>query len=158
MIWLDCDGVLANFSLGFKQEFGSSPEEFEDKHGSSYFWTRIRQTPHFFERLPLMSDARELYEAVKPLRPIILTGCPRGSWAELQKMRWRDRHFPGVPMVTCMSKQKKDYCRPGDVLIDDRDHFRELWEQAGGTFILHVSAKQSIIDLQTVIQSKEKIC
>jgi hypothetical protein len=147
-LWLDCDGVLADFDLGFERRFDLPPRRFEELAGSEGFWSTIRNSPKFFDSLPLMPDARELYGSVQHLRPIILTGCPFGNWAETQKMRWRDKHFPGVPMVTCMSKNKRNYCRPGDVLVDDTLKYKELWEQAGGIFILHTDAKSSILELQ----------
>jgi len=28
----------------------------------------------------------DLFEAVAPMRPVILTGCPRGGWAQPQKL------------------------------------------------------------------------
>lgn len=143
-LWLDCDGVLADFDRGFEQRFDMAPALYETTHGSSAFWGAIRASKGFFETLPLMPGANELYESVQHLRPIILTGCPFGGWSELQKMRWRDKNFPGTPMVTCMSKHKSVYCQPSDVLVDDRDHYRHLWEQAGGVFIMHTSARSSI--------------
>ena len=91
-----------------------------------------------------MPDALDLFEAVEALRPIILTGCPRGGWAEPQKLAWAAEHFPGIPMVVCASKDKRDYCKPGDVLIDDRPKHRAKWEDAGGVWITHNSARQSI--------------
>ncbi len=147
-IYLDCDGVLADFDDGFRQRFGMDSREYEEKHGSKNFWHVIRTSGDFYQNLPLMPDARELFEAVEHLRPIILTGCPFGGWAELQKMRWRDKHFPGIPMVTCMSKNKRDYCKPGDFLIDDYIKYRDLWLEAKGTFIHHTSAADSIRQLK----------
>lgn len=148
VIYLDCDGVLADFDTGFKQRFDMGPREYEELYGSKQFWNIIRVSGTFYEGLPQMPDARELFDAVAHLRPVILTGCPFGGWAELQKMRWRDKHFPGVPMVTCMSKNKRDYCKPGDVLVDDYLKYRDLWTEAGGTFIHHTSAADSIKQLK----------
>lgn len=145
-IYLDCDGVLADFNNGFEQQFGVNPEYYEETHGSKQFWFKIRNVDGFYKKLPLMQDAMDLFHAVEHLRPIILTGCPFGGWAESQKMSWRDKHFPGIPMVTCMSRHKKDYCKPGDVLIDDYIKYKQLWEDAGGTFVLHTDA-QSTIDV-----------
>ena len=146
-LFLDCDGVLANYDEGFKQRFGMSTDEYEDKHGTANLWYAIRKSGDFFQSLPLMPDALDLFHAVEHLRPIILTGCPFGGWAELQKMKWRDRHFPGVPMVTCMSKNKRDYCKPGDFLVDDYLKYKHLWVEAKGTFIHHTSAVNSIRQL-----------
>lgn len=147
-IYLDCDGVLADFNTGFEQRFKETPQTFEDKYGSKQFWHVIRSSGDFYQSLPPMPDAKVLFEAVKHLRPIILTGCPFGGWAELQKMRWRDKHFPGIPMVTCMSKNKRDYCQPGDFLVDDYVKYRDLWIEAKGTFIHHTSAEDSIRQLK----------
>lgn len=148
MIWLDCDGVLADFDKGFYQKFGISSEEYEEQHGAKDFWFKIKNSLNFFGTLPLMPDAMQLYKAVEQLRPIILTGCPFGNWAEHQKFGWRDKHFPGVPMVTCLSRNKKSFCKPGDILIDDLTKYQHLWEDAGGKFILHTSAASSISSLQ----------
>jgi hypothetical protein len=94
-----------------------------------------------------MADALELYEAVRHKNPIILTGMPRGKWAEPQKRRWAERHFPGVPVITTMAALKHEHRHPGDVLVDDRDKHRHLWENEGGVFIHHKSARQSIKEL-----------
>ena len=147
-LWLDCDGVLADFDAGFQNAFGLSSEAYEELHGTKAFWKAVRDELNFFGNLPLMPGAMELYNAVSHLRPAILTGCPFGNWAEHQKFGWRNKHFPGVPMVTCLSRNKRDYCKPGDILVDDLDKYRHLWEEAGGTFILHTSAASTIEQLR----------
>jgi hypothetical protein len=143
-IYLDCDGVLADFDKSAEAIFGMPSEAFERLHGAGPFWKRLAAADGFFEHLDLLSDARELYEAVKAKGPIILTGMPHGSWAEPQKRAWAARHFPGVPVITTTAAQKREHCHPDDVLVDDRDQHRALWEQAGGLFILHRSAQASI--------------
>jgi hypothetical protein len=90
----------------------------------------------------------ELFEAVRPLHPVILTGLPRGTWAEPQKRRWAARHFPGTAVITTSAALKREHCRPGDALVDDRDKYRHLWEQAGGIFIPHRNAAASIESLR----------
>ena len=52
-----------------------------------------------------MPDAQVLFEAVKHLKPTILTGLPLGNWAAPQKERWAPA-FPGVPIITCMARDK----------------------------------------------------
>jgi len=147
-LYLDCDGVLADFEEGFKSKFDMTCGDYETLHGTKAFWQKIRNDLNFFGTLPLMPDAIELYDAVKHLRPIILTGVPFGQWAEHQKFKWRDARFPGVPMVTCRSKDKCLYCKPGDILIDDITKYKHLWEAVGGQYIVHTNAKQSIKELE----------
>lgn len=146
-IYLDCDGVLADFETSARSILGMSSEEFERRHGAGEFWRRLAKVDGFFEHLPLMPDARELYEAVRHADPIILTGMPWGRWAEPQKRAWAARCFPGTPMITTTAALKREHCHPGDVLVDDRDRYRALWEAAGGHFIHHVSAEASIAAL-----------
>jgi len=147
-IYLDCDGVLADFDKGAEAILGATPRAFEERHGAGQFWRRLARAEGFFDGLDPLPDAFELYEAVRDKRPIILTGMPRGKWAEPQKRRWAERHFPGVPVITTMAALKREHCHPGDVLVDDRDQHRHLWEDAGGHFILHTSAKASIAALK----------
>ena len=143
-LYLDCDGVLADFDKGATAVLGLPPKAFEKRHGLGKFWQKLAQAPDFYFSLPLLPDAMQLFEAVKHLDPIILTGLPRGNWAADQKMRWAAEHFPGVRMITCMARDKRDHAREGDVLVDDMVKHRHLWEEAGGIFIHHRSAQESL--------------
>ena len=143
-LFLDCDGVLADFDHAAQKIFGMPPREAEDEVGTEEFWARIRRQHGFYRHLPLMADARELFDAVAALKPIILTGCPIGGWAEPQKVAWAAEHFPGTRVITCMSRNKREHMRPGDVLVDDYLKYRKAWEDARGIFIHHTSARASI--------------
>ena len=37
---------------------------------------------------------------------------------------------------------------PGDVLVDDYLRYKDLWEKAGGRFVQHLTAKQTIEELK----------
>jgi hypothetical protein len=147
-VFLDCDGVLADFDKGAAGVFGIPPAEYERRFGLKRFWSALAATPDFFNTLDLLPDAVELFDAVGPLRPIILTGLPRGAWAEPQKRRWAARHFPGIEVITTKAALKREHCHPGDALVDDRDKYRHLWEKAGGIFIHHRSAAASLKQLR----------
>ena len=144
-VFLDCDGVLADFDRAARQIFGMESREAEDLLGEEEFWRCIRTSGKFYRDLPLLPDALELYRAVEHLHPVILTGCPRGGWSEPQKVAWAEQHFPGVHVITCASRDKVLHMKhTGDVLVDDYLKYRKLWEQAGGIFVHHISAQQSI--------------
>ena len=98
------------------------PKEFDAKHGRGAFWKRLAKAKNFYGALPEMPDARLLFDAVKHLKPTILTGLPLGSWAAPQKVEWAAEHFPGVPIITCMARDKHKHMQPGDVLVDDREN------------------------------------
>ena len=40
-LFLDADGVLADFDEGAKRLLGMTPRQFEAKHGKREFWRRI---------------------------------------------------------------------------------------------------------------------
>jgi hypothetical protein len=148
-LFLDCDGVLADFDKKAEEIFGMHPRKFEELHGSKAFWKGLYQVEDIFFTFEPKHDAFDLFEGVKHLDPIILTGKPRGGWAEGQKLRWRDKHFPNVPMICCESKNKFLHMTgPGDVIIDDWHKYKTVWEEAGGLFILHTSAEDSLAELK----------
>ena len=90
---------------------------------------------------------RTAHHAVHHLGPVILTGLPRGNWAADQKVRWAAKHFPGTRIITTMARDKRDHAREGDVLVDDQTRHRERWEEVGGVFVHHTSARESLAQL-----------
>ena len=153
-LFLDCDGVLADFDAGAKAVFGGlTPSAFEARHGRRLFWRRIAGAPDFYATLPEMPDARMLFDGVAHLKPTILTGLPLGDWAAPQKIAWAATHFPGVPIITCMARDKVRHMARGDVLVDDREDHRDKWENAGGLFVHHRNAVQSLDELTATFPS-----
>lgn len=152
-LFLDCDGVLADFDSGATALLGMSPQAFQDAHGRGEFWRRLARAPDFYGSLPLLPDARLLVEAVAHLHPTILTGLPLGKWAAPQKTRWAAEHFPGIPIITTMARDKFRHMTGADVLVDDRADHRTAWEDAGGTFIHHKNAERSIAALRQIFPS-----
>ena len=153
-LFLDCDGVLADFEAGARDVLGGmNPRQFEERYSRREFWQRLATTPDFYNLLPLMPDAQTLFDEVEHLRPTILTGLPLGTWAAPQKVAWAERHFPGTPIITCMARDKVRYMQTGDVLVDDREDHRAKWEDAGGTFIHHKNAERSLAALRNIFPS-----
>ena len=152
-LFLDADGVLADFDEGVRRLLGMRPRAFEAKHGRGTFWKRLAKSPNFYGALPEMPDARRLFEAVEHLEPTILTGLPLGNWAAPQKVEWAAAHFPGVPIVTCMARDKHKHMKPGDVLVDDRENHRAAYEAHGVVFIHHKNAEDSIRQLAKIFPS-----
>jgi hypothetical protein len=149
-LFLDCDGVLADFDAGAIELLGMSPSAFEERHGKREFWQRVARARDFYGRLPLMPDARLLFDAVAHLDPIILTGLPLGYWAAPQKLRWVEEHFPGTHIITCMARDKYRHMKGADVLVDDRADHRDKWEAAGGIFVHHRDARDTLKRLAAI--------
>ena len=154
-LFLDLDGVLADFDAGVQAQLGMTPSAFEARHGKREFWRRIANAPNFYGTLPEMPDARRLFDAVEHLRPTILTGLPLGNWAAPHKVAWAAEHFPGVPIITCMARDKHNHMKPGDVLVDDRDNHRAAYERDGVVFIHHISAEDSLAQLANIFPTVE---
>ena len=152
-LFLDCDGVLADFDEGARRLLGMSPRAFEARHGRGSFWKRLANADNFYGGLPEMPDARRLFDPVKHLEPTILTGLPLGTWAAPQKIKWAAAHFPGVPIITCMARDKHKHMQPGDVLVDDRENHRAAYEAAGVIFIHHKNAEDSLRQLAAIYPS-----
>lgn len=150
-LYLDCDGVLADFDRGATELLGMPPRLFEKRNGIGAFWAALARHPDFYGTLPLMPDAMELFDAVRPLDPIILTGLPRGAWAAPQKVRWAAEHFPGTRILTVMAVDKRNHAQAGDILVDDQIKHAHLWEGAGGIFVHHRDAKSTIARLRELI-------
>lgn len=151
-IFIDMDGVLADFDKALIGIFGFDYATAEERVGTKEFWKTIHSTHNFYAELPVMEDAEELVEGVKSYdpKPIILTGLPWGGWAFAQKRKWRDRHFPNLNIIGCPSKEKCFYGLPGQVLIDDREKYKSYWVEMGGIWITHKSAKESLDKLKEI--------
>jgi len=146
-LFLDLDGVLADFDRGVIGLTGRHPREQTVRE----MWRKVARAPDFFAALAFTRDGRRLWEFCRPLNPTILTGLPRGGWAAPQKRRWVAEMLGAeVPIITCMSREKARYAALGHVLVDDRDTAREPWEKAGGVFIHHRYAGHTIDALQAL--------
>jgi hypothetical protein len=157
-VFCDLDGVLVDFGEGVRLICGARPEEIP----TSRMWSMLSKHNDFYTHLPWMKGGRQLWEAIRPLQPDILTGVPRNVKARTEKASWCQREL-GIPtnhvdmagqknahqivsgrkvagmtnVITCWSKNKWFEARHRAVLIDDRKDLGLLWEQAGGIFIHH---------------------
>lgn len=143
-IFLDCDGVLADFDGGVLRALGAWPDQIR----GDTMWHGLEDTADFYANLHTLSGGQSVYEAVKHLRPIILTGIPRGVWAIPQKLAWGTNHYPGVPMICCPTADKPLYAQPGDILIDDRIGIADKWNAVGGHFIHYRNAEDTLETLR----------
>lgn len=146
-LFLDCDGVLADFESAAERIFDMPTRVAHQKLTPHQFWQKLRNQPNFYGTLPLLPDAMTLFNAVRHLHPIILTGCPLGGWAEPQKHAWAALHFPHTKIITCMARDKRLHMTTGDILVDDTLKHRHLWEEFGGIFLHHTAAANTLAEL-----------
>lgn len=143
-IFVDMDGVLADFDAHHEAVFGRRP----DRQKDDVDWTAVRAVRDFYLNIPPMRDMHELWDFVWGCtpKPIVLTGVPRAvAEAADNKRAWVRKNLgPDVEVRCCLSKEKCLHAAPGDVLIDDWEKYRHLWEAAGGHFLVHRTAAETI--------------
>jgi 5'(3')-deoxyribonucleotidase len=141
-LFVDMDGVLADFDRGYGERFGARPSKADD----NVDWNIVRHTPGFYRDLPPMSDFDVLWAGIEHLNPIVLTGVPSSVPEAIDNKReWIVKNIgTHVPMIGCKSKDKCLHGLPGDVLIDDWEKYRHFWIGMGGVWITHLSAKQTL--------------
>lgn len=159
-LFLDLDGVLVDFDRGVRHHTGKSPEDQTPKQ----MWSVLARTKQFYAKLSWTWDGKELWEGTRSMDPVILTGLPLGKWAEPQKREWCRRELgPEIPVICGKSKEKhllawdwlheqgKAHLTP--ILIDDRLNIKFPWEESGGRFILHFSARESLEELNRILEA-----
>lgn len=148
MIYVDSDGVLADFDAHYEKLFGERPTRWPAKNTTN--WRLVNSVPDFFRTIPRTRDFTELVEGLRPRPWTTLTGCPKEiNASDNQKREWFAREIsPEHPVICCRARDKCLHCTPGDVLIDDYLKYANLWIAAGGTFIHHTSAADSLRQLR----------
>ena len=160
MIYLDMDGVLADFDRGVRELCGMEPQSQNGKRSAKLddlMWEAIRKAGHFYDRLELMPGAKEMFGRIYGKygdRCEILTGVPKPErgidTAGEDKIAWMKRELSDTVRVNIvLRKQKLDFCKgPESVLIDDMEKTILEWREAGGTGILHVSPEETLKELE----------
>ena len=144
-IFCDMDGVLADFDAHHEAVFGVRP----DKRLDNVDWGAVRGVKDFYLNIPPMADMPMLWDFIGRFNPIVLTGVPLSvAEAPDNKRAWVAKHLgPHVEVRCCRSREKCLHAKPGDVLVDDWEKYRQLWLDAGGRWITHRSADETIADL-----------
>jgi hypothetical protein len=151
-IYLDLDGVMADFDGTFPSVFGLDHRDLAD----DAMWLHINGLPSFFRDLPPMNGAVEFFRTIEHLDPIILTACPKSNYAHVatQKVEWVRAHLSAhvtvLPVLGGSSKPLFMHAK-GDILIDDFRRNTEAWSNAGGHAILHRGFDGTAAALEEVI-------
>lgn len=151
-IFVDMDGVLADFDTHHESVFGFRSDKLLD----NVDWHKVRDVKNFYLNIPPMPDLPVLWDFLRPYGPIVLTGVPYSVIeAPDNKRAWVRRHLgETVEMRACASKEKYCHCLPGDILIDDWEKYKHLWVQAGGIWITHINAPDTVRQLEVALEAK----
>lgn len=154
MIYIDLDGVLADFNKACIQYTGKSYHK--------ECWSILEKVPNLFYNLDAMQDAKESmnellftygYSNIQ-----ILTALPLQTEelvsAQVDKVQWVHENISSLLQVNCVPnwRFKKYFCKnTSDILIDDRYENCVEWESAGGKAIQHIDWKDTMIKLKEIV-------
>jgi hypothetical protein len=157
-LYLDMDGVVADFDEYAHRTLGLPPS------GGIYAddqWAKLAANPRLYKELKKTPYADRLVEFCDKISKDnkwefkFLTAVPKGNdvpWAFYDKMSWALFYYPSIPvMFGPYSKDKHHHCKPGDILIDDRELNIKDWRAAGGAGILHQNILTTISDLSSIL-------
>ena len=161
-VYLDMDGVLADFERGVLELAGMVPTPLNgnrDIHYDDRMWGAVVKVEHFYGRLQPMPGAKAMFDALCARygdRCEILTGIPKPRrgilYAREDKLEWVRRELsPDIVVNVVLREQKPEYCTGADcVLIDDAVRNIRDWENMGGTGILHETPEQTLAALAAI--------
>ena len=157
-VYLDMDGVLADFDQRFRDLSGMEPRDFENKYGKKAFWNLIDEENKikFWVGIPVMPGAADLVDAVKDYDYELLTSPSAKKQSYLGKILWVRNNtgnvFPSKPRINFKKAKEKHLVKPQlaktDILIDDREDTIGRWNAAGGTGIVYKNIGQVLNDLK----------
>ncbi len=157
-IYLDMDGVVADFDKRFNDLSGMMPQDYVNKNGLNDFWDFIdeKHKVAFWRGIELMPDAQKLVKYVEQHPFEMLTAPSIKKQSVIGKGLWvKDKVgtlYSTKPKVTYRSAKQKHTVKPKltkfDILIDDKGSTIDRWDAAGGTAILYQNANQVINDLK----------
>jgi len=154
IIFLDLDGVFADFDKAFREWFGVDHKTMDDDK----MWKIIHNHPTFFLDLPLTEGGLDFFEKIKHFEPIILTACNKDNYAPMarQKRQWvRNQLHSDIMVLPVLGGKNKALFMhsPGDILIDDFSRNTKAWEDEGGISILHKNFPDTEKKLFEILQS-----
>lgn len=168
-LYLDMDGVLADFNTAARELINATKSEEERAaqvgRWPEHEWRKIVEQDNFYRILPKMPLADELVELAVRFRDNldydvkILTAIPQGNdMPECfhDKIDWINEHYGQHNFRVHFgpySKDKQHHCRnKDDILVDDRTSNCNEWRAAGGTAVQVKPGeyRQALIELETL--------
>lgn len=160
-VYCDMDGVLADFNQGWKEFTGHEITNWVVISGDEWGYLK-RQWPTFWMDLDMLPHANELWSALAPYAPDLLTAVPP-SWksAGIGKTVWARENLGGNPKVLAVQRhEKKLYAKQRDgtpnILIDDMGKNITEWEAAGGVGIQYIPSASAVNKVMRKIEAHMK--
>lgn len=156
-IYVDMDGVIADFEKRFKELTGKLPSDYKTEAGFRTNFQKIIDGGHFatLDQMPDFDTLVSFLESL-PVQKCILssTARPECNFAvATQKLQWLSSVAKiSWPKIFVPGKHlKQQYATPSSILIDDTPIVIDQWNAAGGIGILHTDAVSTIALLKQYI-------
>ena len=159
-LYLDMDGVVADFD-GYAEKMLGAEHKVNDVWPYSV-WQKLLENQRLYRDLDKTVEADALVEYCRYFCKIrgynlhFLTAVPKGNdvhWAFYDKVVWVQNYYPDIAVhFGPFSKDKQVHCKPGDILIDDRNSNISEWQAAGGIAILHKGDLGNTISLLAAVK------
>lgn len=155
-IYLDMDGVIANFEKRYIELFNVEPSSARDYKEFNTFFDKFVEDGHF-ETLEMMPDAMDLVRALRnalpPTQILSSTASQKRHEAiSAQKIKWLQTHDIDFQRNFVPGKHlKKKYARTDTLIIDDTESVINDWRAAGGVAILHKNIPDTLAQLKFIL-------
>ncbi len=152
-VYVDMDGVIADFSKRYKEKFRATPEETRSNKEFNGFFKKFIDDAEF-SNLELMPDAQVLLAFLNsfevPKEILSSTARPENhGMIAPQKQMWLNKHNIHYKANFVPGKSLKyKYATPDSIIIDDTKSVIDDWNKAGGIGILHTDAVSTIAMLK----------
>lgn len=140
-IYLDMDGVIADFSTRYRQVFGVDIKKSKDKKFDTNFTQFIAdnnfatldmmpRSGYLISYLASLSVPTEILSSTASEKRHVEISRQKSVWLATHGIRFKENFVPGKHL-------KYKFATPNSILIDDTESNINDWKQAGGIGILH---------------------
>ncbi|MCF8861641.1 DNA repair endonuclease [Agrobacterium phage OLIVR2] len=160
-LFVDLDGVMADFDTHFRNLFNCDPPSKIGGVNDDEMWKLIHDKGDFFETIPVFEGTLSFWKKITDYAdfdPIILTAASKKHYhaMAIQKRKWVRQTLSTEHLILPVwgSSSKTLFMHaPGDVLIDDYKKNCDRWNAAGGYAIHHTDFDKSFKELIEIMET-----